>query len=104
LQPGALASSLGTALVASSPPQPALGEQGKWEAVVLPAWDGSKTALAGSESGFGRPKVWRFTPIQAYIAIRNRQWQPLPVYHKKLPKALVLSLPGTGDTAHRAGG
>ena len=25
-----------------------------WEAVVLPAWDGSTTALAGSKSGFGR--------------------------------------------------
>jgi hypothetical protein len=35
--------------------------QGWWEAVVLPAWDGSKTALAGSKSGFGPEKIWRFT-------------------------------------------
>jgi hypothetical protein len=27
-----------------------LAQQGGWEAVVLPAWDGSKTALAGSEN------------------------------------------------------
>jgi hypothetical protein len=31
-----------------------IGLQGGWEAVVLPAWDGSETALAGSKSGFGR--------------------------------------------------
>ena len=33
------------------------GDKGCWEAVVRPAWDGSKTALAaGSPSGFGRRK------------------------------------------------
>ena len=31
-------------------------DQGCWEAVVLPAWDGSKTALAGSKSGLGQRK------------------------------------------------
>jgi hypothetical protein len=33
---------------------PARRRQGGWEAVVQPAWDGSKTALAGSKSGCGR--------------------------------------------------
>jgi hypothetical protein len=33
--------------------------QGEWEAVVLQAWDGSNTTLAGSKSGSGfRKKHW----------------------------------------------
>jgi hypothetical protein len=64
--------------------------QGCWEAVVLPAWDGSTTALAGSEpaSAFIGKKC-DLGPRQAFIAIRNRQWQSPRRYHKKL-----LSSPG----------
>jgi hypothetical protein len=40
-------------------PYPYNPYQGGGEAVVLPAWDGSETALAGSESGFGE-KIGRF--------------------------------------------
>jgi hypothetical protein len=49
---------------------------------VLPAWDGSKTALAGSKSGFGREGNWRFRPYIG-LAFRNRHWQsPRPVPQK----------------------
>jgi hypothetical protein len=58
--------------------------QGSREAVVLPAWDGSKNALAGSESGFSRRKSGDLGPVQANVAcIRNRQWQSPDRYHKK---------------------
>jgi hypothetical protein len=35
------------------------------EAVVLPAWDSSKTASAGSKSGFGRRKFGELGPLKA---------------------------------------
>jgi hypothetical protein len=41
-----------------------VAHQGCWEAVVLPAWDGSTTALAASKPGFGRRKFGDLGPTR----------------------------------------
>jgi hypothetical protein len=65
--------------------------QGCWEAVVLPDWDGSKTAFAGSKAGFGRRKSGDLGPV------RNRQ-RKRPGITKSFPTALFAdpSIPGGG--------
>jgi hypothetical protein len=60
-------------------------QQRKWEAVVLPAWHGSKTALAGSKFGLGWRKSGDFGPVQAFTYPKPALAEPWPlVPHKKL--------------------
>jgi hypothetical protein len=66
------------------PHSPRTTHQRKWEAVVLPAWDGSKTALA-------RGGIWRFRPYKGLL-IRNRHWKSPGRYHKNFPTTLPLTL------------
>jgi hypothetical protein len=62
------------------------------EAVVLPAWDGSKTALARSKSGFGRRKSGDLALLGLYSRFRNRHWQS-PVPQKSFPNRPGLNRP-----------
>jgi hypothetical protein len=61
-----------------------------WEAVVLPAWDGSKTALAGSKSGFG---WFENVAIEALCSLSETGTGRAPAgTTKSFPSALVGSI------------
>jgi hypothetical protein len=53
---------------------------------VLPAWDGSKTAFAGSKVGFSRRKS---ADLGSYIGHEPALAEPRPVVKKKLTHSLV---------------
>jgi hypothetical protein len=55
---------------------------------VLPAWDGSKTALAGSKIRLCPEKIWRFRPYTAAFLFRNWHWSPAGTT-KSFPTALA---------------
>jgi hypothetical protein len=54
--------------------------------LLLPAWDGSKTALAGSKSGFGVRKAGDLAP---YICLSETGKELRPVPQKSFPTVLV---------------
>jgi hypothetical protein len=54
---------------------------------VLPAWDGSETASAGSKFGFGFEKNWRFRPFYLAVSLFENGSGKALRYHKKLPNS-----------------
>jgi hypothetical protein len=60
---------------------------------VLPAWDGSKTALAGSKSAMAGENLAIKALYRPLSLFRNRYWQSPGRYHKKIPISLVSRLP-----------